>query len=44
VDVLDKRDFDAELDPADLWLTDELYRALDKMRHELTPEEAADLK
>ncbi|KAM0208436.1 hypothetical protein ACHAPA_003587 [Fusarium lateritium] len=44
VDVLDKRDFDAELDPADLWLTDELYRALDKMRHELTPEEAADLR
>ncbi|KAH7226863.1 hypothetical protein BKA60DRAFT_592209 [Fusarium oxysporum] len=44
VDVLEKRDFDAELDPADLWLTDELYRALDKMRLDLSPDDAADLK
>ncbi|KAF5657399.1 hypothetical protein FCIRC_13277 [Fusarium circinatum] len=44
VDVLEKRDFDAELDPADLWLTDELYRALDKMRVDLSPDDAADLK
>ncbi|KAF4341444.1 hypothetical protein FBEOM_4605 [Fusarium beomiforme] len=44
VGVLEKRDFDAELDPADLWLTDELYRALDKMRLDLSPDDAADLK
>ncbi|KAF5566053.1 hypothetical protein FPHYL_3966 [Fusarium phyllophilum] len=44
LDVLEKRDFDAELDPADLWLTDELYRALDKMRLDLSPDDAADLK
>ncbi|KAG8676294.1 hypothetical protein FPOAC2_02388 [Fusarium poae] len=44
VDVLEKRDFDAVLDPADLWLTDELYRALDKMRMDLSPNDAADLK
>ncbi|KAJ4262928.1 hypothetical protein NW762_006541 [Fusarium torreyae] len=42
--VLERRDFDAELDPADLWLTDELYRALDKMRHELSFQEAAELR
>jgi hypothetical protein len=44
VDVLEKRDFDAVLDPADLWLTDELYRALEKMRFDLSPNDAADLK
>ncbi|KAF5022868.1 hypothetical protein F66182_5101 [Fusarium sp. NRRL 66182] len=44
LDVLEKREFDAELDPADLWLTDELYRALDKMRLELGPQDSAELK
>ncbi|KAF4467493.1 hypothetical protein FALBO_5630 [Fusarium albosuccineum] len=44
LEVLEKRDFDAPLDPSDLWLTDDLYRALDKLRHELSPEDCAELK
>ncbi|KAH6886915.1 hypothetical protein B0T10DRAFT_490488 [Thelonectria olida] len=44
LDVLEKRDFDAPLDPSNLWLTDDLYRALDKLRFELSPQDCAELK
>ncbi|KAM0437910.1 hypothetical protein ACHAPT_002275 [Fusarium lateritium] len=44
LDVLEKREFDAPLDPSDLWLTDDFYRALDKLRLELSPQESAELK
>ncbi|KAF4982147.1 hypothetical protein FZEAL_2170 [Fusarium zealandicum] len=44
LDVLEKRDFDGSLDPSDLWLTDDLYRALDKLRLQLSPQDCAHLK
>jgi hypothetical protein len=44
LDVLEKREFDAPLDPSNLWPTDDLYRALDKLRHELSPQDSAELK
>lgn len=44
LDVLEKRDFDTPLDPSNLWLTDDLYRALDKLRFALSPQDCAELK
>ncbi|RSL83280.1 hypothetical protein CEP51_004600 [Fusarium floridanum] len=42
--VLERREFDAPLDPSDLWLTDDFYRALDKLRRKLSPQDAAEIR
>ncbi|KAF7548426.1 hypothetical protein G7046_g8680 [Stylonectria norvegica] len=44
LDVLEKHDFDASLAPSDLWLTNDLYRGLDKLRMQLSPEDSARLR
>lgn len=44
LDVLENREFDAPLDPSDLWLTDDFYRALDKLRRKLSPHDSAKLR
>ncbi|KAM5354558.1 hypothetical protein ACJ41O_001205 [Fusarium nematophilum] len=44
LDVLENPDFDAPLVPSSLWLTEDLYRVLDKLRLELSPQDSAELK